>query len=98
MRVVVGVGDPTDGLFNDVSALARLRLPVALGSGRDAASKKVFFKRLFHVCVLTVAWSPLDKKVVPLFQEEDLRQRALIGLVRKTDDARTHKHFCSSQL
>lgn len=51
--------------------------------------QKLFFKRLFHVCVSSL--SPLGKKLAPLFQEEDHPQRALIGLVRKTDDACTHK-------
>lgn len=53
MRVVVGAGDPTDGLFNDVSALTYMRLPVALGAGKDAASKR-FSSNASFMCVFSL--------------------------------------------
>ncbi|TMS03098.1 Gamma-secretase-activating protein [Larimichthys crocea] len=58
------------------------------GEHKEArCSIKDFFKRFFHVRVLTT-WSLLDKKLVPLFQEEDHQQRALIGLT--VDKLREH--------
>lgn len=73
--------------FDNVPALTHLRLPAVLSRGI-----KGFFKRLSYVLAPISRPSSPDKKLVPLFQEEDHQQRALIGLVRDREAKRTHQH------
>lgn len=61
-------------------------LTCSLTAGRSFRFHQTFLSRVFSLL------PPLDKKLVPLFQEEDLQQRALIGLVRRYTHVHTTLH------